>query len=210
VNPLPPRRKWRAITLATLLLVPAFWALLAGLVSVASDQKDAPNAGPLIAFGLCLIPFVFVVLAFLSEHPRAPGAAVKAMVLCLLIGIPVSALAADAVTGLVAGVGAGGVVALRADLDHRTRDRAIAVLVASVYVFVTVRLGGDVALILAPVLPFTSIGVADHLSERRAERTSREVGDASRGSEGGSSSVGDRRSAPSHTDAEGSRTAPSR
>ncbi|MGH2529652.1 MAG: hypothetical protein ACRDH0_10050, partial [Actinomycetota bacterium] len=53
-EPLSPRRKWRAITLATLLLVPSYWSVLAGLVAVASDREDAPNAGPYIAFGLAL------------------------------------------------------------------------------------------------------------------------------------------------------------
>ncbi|MGH2637509.1 MAG: hypothetical protein ACRDHU_15370, partial [Actinomycetota bacterium] len=97
-EPLPAPRKWRAITLATLVLAPAYWSIMAGLVAIASDEARAPNAGPFIAFGLSLIPFVFVALAFLSEHPRAPGAVVKAMLLCLVVGIPVSALAADAVT----------------------------------------------------------------------------------------------------------------
>ncbi|HEX9123054.1 MAG TPA: hypothetical protein VF984_06795 [Actinomycetota bacterium] len=174
-EPLPPRRKWRAITLATLLLVPSYWAVLGGLVAVASTRDgDLPNAGAFIAFGLALVPFVFLVLAFLSEHPRAPGAVIKAMTLSLVVGIPVSALAADAVTGLVAGVGAGGIVALRSDLGHNAKARAIAVLAASAYIFVLVRTAGDAALILAPVLPFTSIGVADHLSERRREREARE------------------------------------
>jgi len=170
-EPLPPRRKWRAILLATLLLVPAYWSLLAGLVSVASeDRRGAPNAGPFIAFGLALVPFVFVALAFLSEHPRAPMAVVKAMTLALLVGIPVSALAADAVTGFVAGVGAGGIAALRADLVHNVRARGIAILVVSAWAFVTVRTVAEAALLLAPALPFTSIGVADHLSERRREQ----------------------------------------
>ena len=89
--PLPPQRKWRAITLATLLLVPAVWSLLAGLVAVAADDDaDGPAAGAAIAFGLSLIPFVFIVLAFASEHPRAPGAVLRAMGLCLLVGLPVS------------------------------------------------------------------------------------------------------------------------
>lgn len=169
--PLSARRKWRAITLATLLLAPAYWSILVGLVSLAVEEpKDAPNAGPFIAFGLCLVPFVFVVLAFLSEHPRAAGAVVRAMVVALLVGIPVSAVAADAVTGFVAGVGAGGVVALRADLSHTWKARAIAVVVATVYVFLMLRLAGDLVLIVAPALPFSAIGVADHLSERRRER----------------------------------------
>ncbi|HEX6231275.1 MAG TPA: hypothetical protein VF029_06145 [Actinomycetota bacterium] len=173
-GPLSPRRKWRAILLATLLLAPAFWSILIGVVAVAAeDGAETPPAGPFIAFGLALIPFVFVALAFLSEHPRAPGAAVRAMVLSLLVGIPVSALAVDAVTGLVAGVGAGGVAALRADVPHDWKTRAVAVALVSAYVFVVVRFAPGVALLVSPALPFTSLGVADHVSERRNERRGR-------------------------------------
>jgi hypothetical protein len=169
-EPLSPRRKWRAILLATLLLVPGYWSLVAGLVAAASDSENAPQGAPFIAFGLALVPFVFIALAFLSEHPRAPAAAVKAMVLALLVGIPVSALAADAVTGLVAGLGAGGVVALRADPTETWRPRALSVAIASVWVFVALRSTSEVALVLAPALPFTGIGLADHLSQRKRER----------------------------------------
>jgi hypothetical protein len=168
--PLSPRRKWRAITVATLVLMPAYWTLLIGTVAVAADSGDAPLAAPYIAFGLAVIPFVFVVLAFLSEHPRAPAAVVKSMALTLVIGIPVSAIAGDAATGLVAGVGAGGVVALRADADHNRRSRAIAVILATVYVFVLVRVASEAALLMAAALPLTSIGIADHLSERKVRR----------------------------------------
>lgn len=171
MTPLAPQRKWRAITFATLLLAPAVWSLLAGLVAVAADDRaDAPAAGAGIAFGLSLIPFVFMVLAFASEHPRAPGAVLRAMGLCLLVGIPVSAVAADAVTGLVAGVGAGGIVALRADAAHEWRVRAGAVAVAAAYTFVLARAAGAVVLIAAPIFPFTSLGLADHLSEWRLAR----------------------------------------
>jgi hypothetical protein len=166
-HPLPARRKWRAITLATLLLVPSYWSVLAGLVSVTSDRSDAPAAGPFIAFGLCIVPFVFIVLAFLSEHPRAPGAVLKAMGLALLVGIPVSALAADVVTGFVAGIGAGGIAALRPEIPSTTKARWIAVLAASIASFLLVRTVGEISLLLAPILPFTSLGVADHLAESR-------------------------------------------
>jgi hypothetical protein len=169
---LPPRKKWRAILLATLLWVPGYWFLLAGIVAAAATGRARlePSTGPFIAFGLCLVPFVFVALAFLSEHPRAPGAATRAMGLALLVGIPVSALAADAVTGVVAGMGAGGVVALRQDLVHSWKSRALAVAAASLYTFVLLRTFAPVALLLAPALPFTVIGVADHLEEGRQER----------------------------------------
>ena len=64
------------------------------------------------------------------------------MGLCLLVGIFVSAGAADAVTGLVAGVGAGGIVALRADAAHGWRMRAAGVAVAAAYTFVLARSAG--------------------------------------------------------------------
>jgi len=170
MNPLSPRRKWRAILLATLVLVPAYWALLAGQVSATLDRAGGPAPGPFLAFGVSLIPFVFIVLAFLSEHPRAPGAVIRAMALTLLVGIPVAALAQDAVTPIVAGVGAGGVAALRADLGEELKARALAVLLVAAYVFFLVRMVTPVALLAAPILPFTAIGVADHLSQRRSER----------------------------------------
>jgi hypothetical protein len=170
IDPLSPQRKWRAILLATLLLVPAYWGIVIGVVAVASDNPDAPPAGPPIALGLTLLPFVFIVLAFLSAHPRAPAAVLKAMGLTLLIGIPVSAIAPDAITGLVAGLGAGGIAALRTDEERAWKARALGVLAVSIYAFVMVRLVPDVTLLLAPTLPFTCLGVADHLAERRREQ----------------------------------------
>lgn len=173
LEPLSPQRKWRAITIATVLLAPAMWSLLAGVVAVASDSQGGPAPGPAIAFGLSMIPFVFVVLAFASQHPSAPSAAFKAMAMCLLVGIPVSALAADAVSGIVAGIGAGGVYALRSEAAHSRLIRFGAVAIATAYTFMLVRLGGAVALIAAPILPFTGLGVADHYAEWRLARQGR-------------------------------------
>lgn len=171
LEPLSPRRKWQAITLATLVLVPAFWAILAGVVATTPGTKGSgPNPAAAIAFGLALIPFAFTVLAFVSEHPRAPGAVVKAMSLAVLVGVPISALAGDAVSGMVAGVGAGAVSALRADDVHSWRARVIAVAFATVYTFVLIRMVGALALLFAPIFPITGIGIADHLTERRQER----------------------------------------
>ena len=60
--------------------------------------------------------------------------------------------------------------ALRADINTNRRWRILAVMAVSAYVFVLARTVPMVALLLAPCLPFTSIGVADHLAERRAEK----------------------------------------
>jgi hypothetical protein len=46
--------------------------LLAGLVSVATDKEKSPNSDSFIVFGLSLIRFVFMALAFLSEHLQSP------------------------------------------------------------------------------------------------------------------------------------------
>ncbi len=167
VQPLDPRRKWRAITIATLLLVPAYWAMLAGAVATTSSGATAPNAGAALALGVAVVPFVFILLAFMSGHPRAPGAVLKAMGLAAMVGVMASALAADVVTGIVAGVGAGGVVALRADSDHSWRTRAVAVAFAAVYVFALARTASAWALLPAPVFPLTAIGIADHYNEWR-------------------------------------------
>ena len=164
-------RIWRAILIATLLLAPAYWSLLIGVVSLASTKAGGvADPGLWIAFGLMLVPFVFVVLAFASGHPRAPGAVAKATALALLVGVPVSALAADAVTGFVAGIGAGGIVALASDVERPWRGRILAVVAVTLWAFVTVRVVPEAALLLAPALPFTSVGVADHLVELRRER----------------------------------------
>ena len=166
-EPLSPRRKWRTITLATLLLVPGYWMLLAGLVANQSSAKNAPNPAAAMAFGLAVIPFVFLVLAVMSGRARWAGAVAKAMGMAVLVGIPVSAIAGDAITGIVAGVGAGGCIALRRDDAHSLRTRAIAVAFAAVYTFVLVRSVSALALLPAPVLPLIAIGLADHVSERR-------------------------------------------
>ncbi|HMK11426.1 MAG TPA: hypothetical protein VK461_07580 [Acidimicrobiales bacterium] len=171
ISPLSPQQKWKAITIGTLVLLPAFWGMLIGLVSVASDDpKGVTNPAAFIAFGLALVPFAFLVLAFVSGHPNAPMATVKAMGLFLLIGIPVSAIAADAVTGLVAGAGAGGVVALRMGEVGTWKTRALGVAFACAYTLVLARAAGAIVLISVPAFPFTSIGLADHLAERRQER----------------------------------------
>jgi hypothetical protein len=169
LEPLSPKRKWQAITLATLLLVPAYWSILGSMVSESAMPSHDPMPDPQgsLALGLILVPYVSIVLAFVSEHPNAPAAVLKAMGLTLGVGILVSAFALDAVTGLVAGVGAGGIVALRMDDGHTWRARALAVLFAVLYVFVIVRLASSLALLPAPIFPFTAIGIADHLSERR-------------------------------------------
>jgi hypothetical protein len=165
-EPLSPRTRWRAIILATLVIAPAVWAIIAGIVAASSDDPDAPAAAPPIAFGLAVIPFAYIVLAFVSEHPRAPGAVLRAMGLSVLVGIAVGAAWPEPVTPLVAGLAAGGIVALRRDPMHSWKPRVIAAFAATAFVFLLLRVS-DLGLVVAPALPFTSIGIADELADRR-------------------------------------------
>jgi hypothetical protein len=153
IVPVTPMRKWRAVTVATIVLAPVCWSMLLG---AASD----------VAFGLALVPFVFLALSFLSQHPAAPSATVRAMGLAAVVGLLVAAVTHDGVTAVVAGVGAGGIVALRRDAGQSWRARAIAIALVAVYTIVLAHTAGAVVLLTAPVLPFTAIGIADHLSER--------------------------------------------
>jgi hypothetical protein len=167
---LSPQRTWRAIALATVVLMAAFWSLLAGLVALGSDAPGGPQPAPAIAIGLALVPVVFVLLAWLSgvRHPRR--AVLRAVGVFVAVGVPVSAIAADAVTGFVAAAGAGAMCALAADDEHSRRARVVAVVAATLYTFVLVRTAGTFALVFAPIFPLTGLGVADHLSEGRHSR----------------------------------------
>ena len=174
MQPLSPQRKWRAIMVATLVLVPGFWALLAGLVAGAADDSAGRRPHPMSPshwrWGLRLFPSCSWRWRSCPSIRAPPGAVLRAMGWALLVGIPVSALAGGAVTGIVAGVGAGGIQALRMDDPQNWRARAWAVVVASVYTLVLVRTAGALVLLPAPIFPLTAIGIADHLSERRAEQ----------------------------------------
>ena len=116
------------------------------------------------------MPFVFLALAFVSGHPSAPMATVKAMGLFLLVGIPVSGDRGGCGDRPGGGAGAGGIVALRASEIGTWKTRALAVLFACVYTLVLARAAGAIILISVPAFPFTSIGIADHLAERRHAR----------------------------------------
>jgi hypothetical protein len=94
------------------------------------------------------------------------------MALAAFVGIAASALAGDGVSGIVAGVGSGGAVALRRDPDQGLRPRLWGVVIATAYTFALVRTAGAIALLSAPVFPLTALGLADHLAARRALQTS--------------------------------------
>jgi hypothetical protein len=163
-GPLSSRRRWVSLTAATIVLQFSYWPIIGSL-----GAGEAGDAG-LLWLGLAVVPFVFLVLAFTSGHPRAPGATGLAMGLFLLIALPVALL--DLLVGLVAGFGAGAVLALRFDPErHSRRGRAIAVTAASVYTLALVLLQhllpvlGPFAVVSGAVIPLAVVGIADEAAE---------------------------------------------
>jgi hypothetical protein len=157
------RRTWVAIALSTALVTVSFWAIVYAFVTEAvGDDRQPVAAG---ALGVALVPFVFILMAFVSGHPNAPLAILYAMGLALVVGIPLLALAGDAVTGTVMGFGAGATLALRPDPASSWARRAVAVVISGVIVFALVLAFTPLALATAPALAVTPIGIADLTAE---------------------------------------------
>lgn len=159
------RRKLVALIVATVLLVVSFAGILGAFV--ASGLDDGPNPGPPLALGMAILPMVFAAAAYLTLNPRAATAVLKSVGLFFLLAIPVSALAQDAVSGLVAGFGAGAVISVDRLPVHTWQSRAMAVAGSTLYIFVLVRLIPPLGIASAPLLPFTMVATADYIRERR-------------------------------------------
>ena len=159
------RRKWTAITVATLLLMISYWALI--IAFVAGAEEDGPDPAPPFALGLALVPFVFAALAFISRRPNAPMAVLKAMGVWLLVALPFGLI--TVVLGLVAGYGVGGMFALRAEEVHRWRPRLAAVGISALYVLALLLFAPPLGIVTGSIIPLVALGFADQYSERKAQ-----------------------------------------
>lgn len=161
------RGRWLAIVAASVVLQLSYWPTVVALGAAHADDAVPTE---LVLFGLAFVPLVFLVLAFASRNPRAPGSVLKAMGLFLLVGLVVALL--NPVVGLVAGFGAGGIVTLRPPIGSRVgRRRVIALVAGCVYLLVILVVldAGFFALMTGAALPFTVLGMADEVTAGRAE-----------------------------------------
>ncbi len=166
-GPLPRRRKWIAVGLATFVELVSFWAIIVGVARGIEDEAAGSAAGP-FALGFALVPFAFLVLAFVSNHRRAPGAVMRAMGVWLLAGLPMI-LFVDPAAGMAAGYGMGGAIALRADEGHSFKARFWWVVALVVYVAVLVlgRIAPGPGALSASLLPFATVAFADYVIEQK-------------------------------------------
>lgn len=161
-----------ATTVATLVMQLSYWAVLAG-VAAGAAQTDASGGLGLLALGLALAPFVFVVAGWLSRHPNWPLAVMKAMGLFVAVGATLGLvlvwLPGAAVVATVAAYGAGAAVTLRREEEQPLRPRVLAVVFSAVWVAILLAAGaGPFGFMSGAVLPFAAVTFADEFVQLRA------------------------------------------
>ena len=130
-----------------------------------ADDEEAVFAGGLIGIAMGLVPLAFIAAAAASRRERSVRAVLLATLLFGVVGLPIAIL--DIPTGLVAGFGAGGIVALRRVPATSIGHRIGAIATCVVYVFV-VRLVLPVAgLMVGAIVPFAAIALSDLIRERQ-------------------------------------------
>lgn len=166
-EPISPRRKWTAIGAATFVMLLSYWSLVFAFVAGAAEDESVEVGFGNFAFGVGIVPFAFMVLAFGSKHRKAATGVLKAMGLFLVVGVSL-VLFANLLVGLVAGFGAGGIVTLRDEEEYRVKHRVLAVLAATVWVLVLSFVAPGVGVITGGIVPFLALGLADYYSENKA------------------------------------------
>jgi hypothetical protein len=174
-----PRRKWTAIGVGTLLVTGSYWAVLLAFRAWLGDLSgedletgaDVPLSGG-VALGLlggfALMVAGFVAVALISQRWRPLWSITLASALGGLMWMSLPFVVGEPVTPMVAGFSAGGVVALRAEPEHKVGRRVLGAFLITAYVFLLLRFTGFVGILVGPVLALPAITWADALSERRA------------------------------------------
>jgi hypothetical protein len=173
------RRKWAAVGAATFLLAGSFWVVLLAfhiwLGDLTIEEIEAGVEVPItaavsgtLAGGFALMAAGFVALALISRRPRPWRAISLAWLLGAAMWLLIPFVAGEPYTPMVAGFGAGGLVALRAEPEHTLGRRAVAALLITFYVFLLLRLYLLAGVVAAPLLPLPALAWADAMAERRA------------------------------------------
>lgn len=132
----------------------------------AASGDETVFAGALVGIALGLVPGVFAVAAWVSQNPHSMASTLAASGLwfgfVLAIGFFSVPLA------LIAGFGAGGVVAFRSGPEHSKRSRSIAVALLVVYTAALLTFSTELGLFAGAPLAFVAIALADLYHERGA------------------------------------------
>lgn len=144
----------------------SYFPFVAAFVQI--EGEPAVDGG-LAGIALALAPFVFVVFAFVSRHPRAPRAVLRAMGAFVLAGLSFGLL--TPALGAAAGFGVGAILTLNPpNVVGDTRRRLFGLGLALVYTFALLVYVTPAGVFTGALLPVIAIGLADEFSWWRHER----------------------------------------
>lgn len=173
------KRKWAAIGVATALLTGSFWLVLLAFdlwlgdltleeIEAGAEVPLTTSVGVALVGGFLVMLAGFTTLALISRRVRPLRAVAVAWALGGAMWLWLPFVAGEPYTPMVAGFGAGGLVALRAEPEHTLGRRVVAALLITVYLFLLLRIALLAGVIVAPLLPLPAIAWADAMAERRA------------------------------------------
>jgi len=164
-----------ALTLGTVLQMFSYFPYAAAFIQ---PEGEPPGVDPgLLAIGLALAPFVFVVVGLVSGNRLWPKKVLISLGLLLGVGLSIGLI--SPVLGAAAGFGVGTAVTLRLpEIPNQLRRRLLAVTFAVVYsavflLFISVPAG----VLTGAVLPILMVGFADEYGAWKHERTASESTD---------------------------------
>ena len=158
-------RRWFAAILATTIMFFDYTMFIFGFASAADGEPIF--AGGIIGIAFGLVPVVFFAAATVSNQERSIRTSLLATLLWVVIGTPIAFF--DLPTALVAGFGAGGIVALRHVPGGTLIYRVVVVAICVVWVFAVQRISPAAGLMVGAILPFVALTIADLVQERREE-----------------------------------------
>ena len=126
--------------------------------------------GGLVAIALAVAPLVFVILAFVSRHPRAPRRVLQAMAALLGVGFTVGLFAP--VLGAAAGFAVGGALCLNPpDVVEVAKWRISATILMTFYTFILLLFVTPAGVFSGGLLPLMMLGFGDEYALWSAGRS---------------------------------------
>ncbi len=160
-------RNWLAIALGTIVMLFSYFPYAAAFA--ASEGEPVRIDAGLVGIGLVVAPFVFIVLGFVSQNPKAPKRVLQSMGLLIVLGLTVGLL--SPVLGAAAGFGVGGAITLSPPpVPEALKRRIWAVAGAVVYTFALLVFATPGGVLTGALLPLLAVGFADEYTMWKSAR----------------------------------------
>jgi len=162
-------RRWRAVGLATLLLVFGYFSVIGAVAANEDGEVSAARTAMIMA--ALVAPLSLAVLGRVSQAPTPVRTALVAGPLAIAGFALVGSLTGDSASALVLSFGIAGAVAMRTDSGVHSVWRRIGTVGFFLIATVVIRLvSAEVAVTVAPLFPFVATGITDMITEREFRR----------------------------------------